>query len=67
MGSENPKQAIAAFRQMMKEMELKNPMAVNRYEEIDVLSHSVNPVRLKNNPIILNEKTISHLYNIIVK
>lgn len=66
MGCENPKEAIAEFRQMMKEMDLKNPVVSNRDEEIDVLSHSVNPVRLKNNPVLLDESTIKGLYGIIV-
>ena len=66
MGCESPMQAIAVFRQMMKEMELKNPVAGNRNEEINVLSHSVNPVRLKNNPVELNNITIDKLYKIIV-
>lgn len=66
MGYENPKQAIAAFRQMMKEMDLKNPVANKRDEEIDVLSHSVNPVRLKNNPVYLDSNVISVLYKLII-
>ena len=66
MGCENPKQAINAFRLMMKEMDLRNPVADKRDEEIDVLSHAVNPVRLKNNPVELNEPTIIKLYNSIV-
>jgi alcohol dehydrogenase class IV len=67
MGCENPEQAIAIFRQMMVDMELINPVAGNRNEEIDVLSHSVNPVRLKNNPVELDEQTITALYKYIVK
>ena len=63
MGCANPAQAIAKFREMMKEMELGNPVAENRREELEILSNSVNPVRLKNNPIVLNETTICDLYN----
>ena len=66
MGCENPQQAIEAFRQMMVEMDLKNPVAGNRDEEIEVLSHSVNPVRLKNNPVELNGSIIYSLYEKIV-
>ena len=66
MGCESPKQAIAEFRQMMKEMDLKNPEAGNREEELDVLSTSVNPVRLKNNPIYLQSDAIVFLYNTII-
>lgn len=66
MGCENPKEAIADFRQMMVEMDLMNPVAVNREEELEILSTSVNPVRLKNNPISLDIFAISHLYNSII-
>ena len=66
MGCENPENAIAFFREMMNEMEMKNPVAGNREEEIDVLSHSVNPVRLKNNPVELDEVAILGLYSIIL-
>lgn len=66
MGCESPEQAIAEFRQMMEEMELKNPVAVNREKEMEVLTSSVNPVRLKNNPVELDGNTRRVLYNIIV-
>lgn len=66
MGCESPEQAIAEFRQMMVEMELNNPVAENR-GEIEILSNSVNPVRLKNNPVELDLNTIQILYNTIIK
>ena len=67
MGCDNPEQAISEFRKMMMEMDLKIPVASNkRTEEIEALTHSVNPVRLKNNPISLNEITIRSLYEKIV-
>ena len=67
MGCESPEQAISFFRQMMVDMELKNPVAGNRQEELIILSTSVNPVRLKNNPAMLDNETIIHLYFQIVK
>ena len=67
MGCENPEQAIAEFREIMVDMELKSPLAVNRNEELQVLSRSVNPVRLKNNPVKLEPKTTHGLYSIILK
>ena len=66
MGCESPKQAIIVFREMMKDMELLKPEAENKEEELEVLSTSVNPVRLKNNPISLDEETIDALYHIIL-
>ena len=67
MGCDNPEQAIAEFRQMMEDLELKNPAAENREEELKYLSTSVNPVRLKNNPVDLDIVVIKFLYSIIVK
>ena len=66
MGCETPEKAINMFRQMMKEMELNNPVAVNKNEELMVLSTSVNPVRLKNNPVEINKEQSFVLYNSIV-
>ena len=66
MGCANPVKAIELFRQMMTEMELQPPKAVNREEELEVLSTSVNPVRLKNNPVLLKSDTISYLYSLII-
>ena len=69
IGCENPKEAIGTFRQMMSELEMAHPTAEpgHRTSDIELLSTSVNPVRLKNNPIKLNEETIHSLYEVIVK
>lgn len=66
MGCETPSLAIKVFRQMLKEMDMSNPVATNREEELDVLSRSVNPIRLKNNPVELDACSIICLYEIIV-
>ena len=67
MGCENPKIAIEVFRGLMKEMELANPVSDNKVEDLQVLSSSVNSVRLKNNPVMLDTETTKSLYNIIIK
>jgi len=66
MGCANPVQAIEMFRQMINEMDLKNPVAENREKELILLSSSVNHVRLKNNPILLDEQTKYSLYSGII-
>lgn len=66
MGCETPLSAISIFRQMLANMELKNPVAGEREKEIAALSKSVNPIRLKNNPIELDFEAICGLYDIIV-
>lgn len=67
MGCEKPEDAVAAFRGMMKEMELKNPISKNKDEDLKALSTSVNPVRLKNNPVGINEEEAFMLYGVIVR
>ena len=66
MGYNNPVDAIEGFEKMMKEMDLHQPIAGDRETELDILSKSVNPVRLKNNPIQIDEKTAKVLYNSIL-
>ena len=66
MGGKTPIEAIALFRKMMFDMELMNPMAGNKKDELHTLSTSVNPIRLKNNPVLLDECTIISLYSRIV-
>ena len=66
MGYDKVRVAIAQFHQMMHDMELDNPKAINKEEELSLLVKSVNPVRLKNNPISLSSETILALYDIIV-
>ena len=67
MGCAYPQKAIRMFRKMMEDMELFSPVAVNREEEIKKLSTSVNPIRLKNNPVKLETSVIYDLYNTIIK
>ena len=66
MGCETPSLAIKVFRQMMKEMDMSNPVVSNRKEELDILSRSVNPIRLKNNPVELDDIAIRILYDSIL-
>ena len=67
MGCSTPVEAIEVFEQLMMEMELFNPMAINREEELSMLSTSVNPVRLNNNPIQLSHIIIYQLYGLIIR
>lgn len=66
MECETPIEAIALFCQMMAEMGLKNPVSVKREEDLEVLSTSVNPVRLKNNPVEIDSITAKTIYSSIV-
>jgi len=66
MKCDSPVQAIAVFRQMMNDMDLKAPETISKDKDLEILSTSVNPVRLKNNPVKLSEEAIKYLYNSIV-
>ena len=66
MGCITPEEAVSEFRNMMNEMELGNPVAEDREKELVILSTSVNPVRLKNNPVELSAEAINELYQLIV-
>ena len=66
LGYDSPDKAVAAFREMMKQMELSNPVAVKRDTELELLSKSVNPVRMKNNPVLIDEELAWKLYNQIL-
>ncbi len=67
MGTKTATDAIALFREMLLEMELAKPESSNREEELNVLSTSVNPVRLKNNPMELDNETIHSIYEFVVR
>lgn len=67
MGAASPDDAIKTFYTMMEAMDLGHPTAGNdRQSILDTLSRSVNPIRLKNNPVELDDDTISALYQEIV-
>lgn len=67
LGKESPISAIAYYREMMKEVELNNPVSCNRLSDIDSLTESVNLTRLNNNPVAFNIEEIRTLYYIIIK
>ena len=67
MGVDTPREAINLFRTMMKDMELGSPVSEKRESDLAVLTKSVNPVRLKNNPVSLQGHSIAGLYQKIVR
>lgn len=66
-GVEQLQQPIQKIRIMLEELEMVRPISSNRVEELNILSKSVNPVRLQNNPIELDEETIKKLYGYIIR
>ncbi|MDO5447458.1 MAG: phosphonoacetaldehyde reductase [Prevotellaceae bacterium] len=62
----NPPFSLDYFRGMMTRMEMQNPVFGDKDAELEVLSTSVNPVRLKNNPVPLSIDVIRSLYEKII-
>jgi alcohol dehydrogenase class IV len=59
MGSVSPEQASVEFCHMIKQMDLDNPV-IKKNEDIELIAHSVNILRLKNNPVLLDEIDIKN-------
>lgn len=66
MGYDNVNAAITQFRQMMHDIGLDKPKSHNKDNDLDLLTSSVNPIRLKNNPVALNADVLKELYRIIL-
>ena len=66
MGCDTPQEAVAYFRQMMSELEMSHPTSGDKTNDLKTLTSSVNPIRLKNNPVRLTEEVIRSLYSDIV-
>ncbi len=66
MSCSSAQEAVAFFRQILIDMEMQKPVSDNPSSDINILSSSVNPVRLKNNPVELDTEAINCLYKEIV-
>lgn len=64
-GCKSPMEAVEKFVNIVKKLELSIPAADE--QDYDILKKSVNPVRLKNNPVGLEEEIIDSLYHNILK
>ncbi len=55
------------FNYMFRNMDMSYPVSCNKSEDLNVLTESVNPVRLKNNPVALTKSVLYDMYERIVK
>lgn len=66
MGASDAKYAIEDFEMLLDIMDIKCPVAQDKERELDLLTTSVNPIRLRNNPVELNDAAIHSLYENIL-
>ena len=64
MGCNTPEEAAGKFNAIFKKLGFEIPSATE--EQFAILRSSVNPVRLKNHPVKLNQETIDFLYRRIL-
>ena len=57
---------LAYFKEMLQRLELVYPKSENKETDLDFLVASVNPLRLKNNPIALSTEVLKKMYGRIV-
>lgn len=58
---------IMMFRSVLFALDMPKPHSNDLEKDLDILTHSVNPVRLKNNPVPLDENTIRNIYKKILQ
>ncbi len=54
--------AIQKFRDILMELQIGGISSNDQENDIDILVKSVNPIRLKNNPVRLHESVIRNIY-----
>lgn len=59
--------SLEQFKSMLVKMDMIYPEAIDKENELEVLTRSVNPVRLKNNPVALNIDVLREMYRRIVR
>ena len=55
------------FERLMEELEMSCPVSKNREADIELLTGSVNPERLANNPMPFDGNVLKQLYGSIIK
>lgn len=58
---------LMMFRAIMFSLGMSQPQAKDREAELDILTRSVNPERLRNNPVKLDEEMIHTIFDRILK
>lgn len=66
MGHNSAEEAVKDLRHILNELEISSPVTIDRLHDLDILSSTVNPIRLRNNPVELNIKSIYSLYGRII-
>ncbi len=67
MHCENGLDALIHFRALLFNLKIEKPHSNTHSADVEILTQSVNPIRLKNNPIELDIETIKTIYERILQ
>ena len=59
--------AINHFHQTLDILEIHKPESSNPISDYHILTTSVNPIRLRNNPVTLDDRAIKEIYELIIR
>ncbi len=62
-----PQEAIDWFQSMLTKFEINYPTSKDRERELNLLTESVNPIRLKNSPVAIDRDAAYNIYNSILQ
>ena len=54
------------FRSLVEHMKLEHPVCANKNRDLEILTASVNPLRLRNNPVAFTSEALRAMYERIV-
>lgn len=67
LGCQDTSEAIVFMRNILKLLSLENPVSNHRESDLAVLSQSINPTRMRNNPVKVSERAAYQLYGQIIQ
>jgi alcohol dehydrogenase class IV len=59
--------SLKQFRELLAVLEMDYPVSNNKEADLNLLTESVNPIRLKNNPVALDSNVLHEMYERILK
>lgn len=65
MGCGSIEEALTRYQSILAELGMDAPIMKN-VSDLEVLTESVNPARLRNNPVRLDKETLRYLYKLIL-
>ena len=66
MNCDSIEEAVRCFRDLLDDLGMNSPITTDRKKDLDILASTINPIRLRNNPVELNADTIYSLYDRII-